>query len=747
MSDQRRRFSMNLRLKKTLLLGLATATIGLLLYFLPFGLAWEENVGLDGLYKLRDPRLAPADVVLVSIDKGSADQLGLANDPARWPRGMHARLIDQLADAGAAVVVFDIFFKEPRDPAQDQQLSDAARRAGNVVLFAYLKREVADNGANNINIEHLVPPFAELAQAAAAIAPFALPKVPVRISQFWTFHTSAGDVATLPVAALERYSATAVTQWLQALAVDDARLMKQLLDMAVIDNSKTKLGSAARAALLTQPALLAELRESVANTESLTLEQRARLEALFDTYAGKSRPYLNLYGPPHTITTVPYVDLLQADVTALARFKDKVVFVGFAENRQPEQKDGFFTVYSQTSGVDVSGVEIAATAFANILQGTTLKTLPPLLFVSLIVAYGFMIAAMGRLPTTALVVVGNVLVAAIYLLVCYLFFTMQNIWLPWVVPLLIQTPLALLISLWCCYGDAHRSRQQMHHAFSHYVPLNVVNNFADSVTPVVAAGQLMYGICLATDAERYTRLAETLTPAALSELMNGYYEALFAPVRARQGIVSDVIGDAMLALWSAPQAELSLRQLACEAALDIAAAALKFSQQREMVLNTRIGLHAGEMMIGNIGALDHYEYRAVGDIVNTASRIQGLNKQLGTHVIASEEVLAGVSGLITRKLGIFMLAGKEQTVTVHELLGRNYENMDNLAVIKRLCSNFEQAYQLFLLQAWNEALVLFQRLIEQHPDDGPTAFYLKRCQKYVANPPVLWSGVIQMGQK
>ena len=97
-----------------------------------------------------------------------------------------------------------------------------------------------------------------------------------------------------------------------------------------------------------------------------------------------------------------------------------------------------------------------------------------------------------------------------------------------------------------------------------------------------------------------------------------------------------------------------------------------------------------------------------------------------------------------------MLAGKEQAVTLHELLGRSYEYMeymDNLAVIKMLCSNFEQAYQLFLLQAWNEALVLFQGLIEQHPDDGPTAFYLKLCQEYVANPPVLWSGVIHMGKK
>ncbi len=744
MPDQRRRFSRTVALSKVLLLGLSTAVIGLLSYFLPFGLDWEENIGLETLYTLRGHRVPPADVVLVSIDKGSADRLGLINNPAQWPREMHAQIIDQLAEAGATVVAFDVFFKEPRDPKTDQLLVDATRRAGNVLLFAYLKREIRDNSSSDIYVEQLVPPFPALAEAASGVAPFVLPKVPIRVSQFWSFHTSAGDVATLPVVALERYTAPAVRQWLRQLASDDAALMQQLLEKKIVNEDATGFNPGAREILLTHPVLLRKIKQNISRSVLSGDANKKQVEALLTTYTGGNRPYLNLYGPPHTIPTIEYADVLRGDAETLAQFKGKVVFVGFAENRQPEQKDGFFTVYSQPNGVDVSGVEIAATTFANILEGTTLQPLSATAFMLSIVAYGFFIAGVGRLPSSLLIVIGSGTIAGLYLMTASILFNVANIWLPWVVPLFIQTPIALVVSLLCRYGDVHRSQQQIHQAFSHYVPRNVADHFADNATPITATGQLMYGICLATDAERYTHLAEKLAPHVLSDLMNAYYEVLFAPVRAHHGIVSDVIGDAMLALWSSPQPEPQLRQQACEAALDIAAAAVKFSQQQNRVLHTRIGLHAGEMMIGNIGALDHYEYRAVGDIVNTASRIQGLNKQLGTNVIASEEVLQNVTGIVTRKLGRFILVGKEQAVTLYELLG--YTGQHSMAA-QVLCADFELAQALFFSQAWNESLIMFQRLTMRYPEDGPSAFYLKLCQRYVQTPPVAWRGAVEMSLK
>ena len=94
---------------------------------------------------------------------------------------------------------------------------------------------------------------------------------------------------------------------------------------------------------------------------------------------------------------------------------------------------------------------------------------------------------------------------------------------------------------------------------------------------------------------------------------------------------------------------------------------------RTSQLPTRIGLHTGQMMVGNIGAIDRYEYNPIGDIVNTASRIEGLNRHLGTRILASREVLYGLDEFLTRDLGEFVLAGKSKPVAVYELVCRKEE--------------------------------------------------------------------------
>jgi len=110
------------------------------------------------------------------------------------------------------------------------------------------------------------------------------------------------------------------------------------------------------------------LRESSERQDNpaLSPETSRRLQALLAMYLGPERRYLNFYGPPRSIPTWSYGDVLSATVEQLASFRDKVVFVGFSEERQPEQIDNFYTVFSQSNGLDLSGVEIGATAFANL---------------------------------------------------------------------------------------------------------------------------------------------------------------------------------------------------------------------------------------------------------------------------------------------------------------------------------------------------------------------------------------------
>lgn len=124
-----------------------------------------------------------------------------------------------------------------------------------------------------------------------------------------------------------------------------------------------------------------------------------------------------------------------------------------------------------------------------------------------------------------------------------------------------------------------------------------------------------------------------MTPAALRGLMNEYYDTIFAPIHHSGGEVMDLRGDAMLAIWAKAQSDPALKVQACMAAVRLTEALKKFNCSRPgLELHTRIGLHFGPIFLGNIGGSRHLEYRAVGDIVNTASRIENLNKLLRTQL-------------------------------------------------------------------------------------------------------------------
>jgi adenylate cyclase len=204
----------------------------------------------------------------------------------------------------------------------------------------------------------------------------------------------------------------------------------------------------------------------------------------------------------------------------------------------------------------------------------------------------------------------------------------------------------------------------------------------------------------------------------------------------------------MLAIGATAQPDAALRERACCAALAIASAVARFKQLSGTVqLPTRIGLHAGPMLLGNIGALDHYEYRAVGDIVNTASRIEGLNKFLRTQILVSAEVLQQLHGFLTRELGTFLVVGKSQPLVVHELLCR-LENAHEQQ--RNLCALFAEALGAYRGQRWEEAIEKFSELItsSSSTEDGPSLFYVQLCEQYREKPPgAAWDGVVHMLRK
>lgn len=709
------------RLRTATALGLLIGMLGALAGVLPWVVKMEDRAGLPWLFSLRGPRPAPAGIVLVRIDEHTGPALGLPAESAQWPRATFAALIDVLHAAGARLIVLDVFFPDRGPAADNEALAAAMTRAGNVLVTARLEREVLVGGALRIGLEL---PMASVAAAAAGVAPFPLSVVPVQVSQFWTFHAGAADLPTLPVLVAHQAAAGALRVLAQRVARD---CQGAALDQAV---SATGIAAAEdlrarRARVLAAPP---GCRQALLREAAGPPRESATLAGL---YAGEASRYFNYYGAPGQFQALRFQDLLRAPVLAGA-LNDQLVFVGFAARDPVGQEDSFFTVFSDDAGLNLSGVELAATATANLLAGDNLRPLSTLVAAMLVLAWGVVLGLICHLLPGAPGVAAAALAALGWLLVASWFFDTRQIWLPVLVPIFLQVPLAVGGGLFLQFRQARAQRERIATAMGHYLPAQLVDRLAEEGVSATAAGQQVYGTCLATDASQYTPLAETLTPETLGRTLNAYFDILFAEVERHGGAVTDIVGDAMMAIWVSGRPGSGIERRACEAALAIRAGLeARAAAGERAALPTRIGLHSGIVHWGTVGARGHLQVRAVGDIVNTAARIEGLNKQLGTRVLVSAETLIRCEGLRERPVGRFLLAGKAQPVAVHELLApAQAADTDGL-------QRFARALALFQAGDWRAAWPLFRECREIGAAGDPVAaFYAGLCARFEQTGPV-----------
>ncbi len=369
----------------------------------------------------------------------------------------------------------------------------------------------------------------------------------------------------------------------------------------------------------------------------------------------------NYYGPPHSIATLPLEDLLREPQQFRRQLADAVVFIGYSPHHQPGQKDGFYTPFTEPSGLDISGVELAATGYANLLERSVINY-DPFLWLVVQLFYGVLILLAGlRLPQ-GLGLAAILALALAYGLTAYLLFARAFYWLPLVTPLLVLTPLVALISAWRHVILVGEQKQRLEKAFGRYLPAAEIRRLA-SHPERFAQRETLFGVCLVTDAEGYTSISEKLGPQRLSQVMEQYYAAVITPIRRHGGIISDVAGDGVIAIWPhvAPNRVWATISPALQA---LQASVEGFNRGHpENPLPTRVGVHAGDVVMGHFGASDHFEYRAIGDLVNTTSRIENANKSLGVRALLSEVcVTAGNDRL--RCLGKFLLQGKRRPITL-----------------------------------------------------------------------------------
>jgi adenylate cyclase len=206
-----------------------------------------------------------------------------------------------------------------------------------------------------------------------------------------------------------------------------------------------------------------------------------------------------------------------------------------------------------------------------------------------------------------------------------------------------------------------------------------------------------------------------------------------------------------MAFWGAPVAVGDHAARCCRAALEMLAALRALHARWRAaglpLLAIRVGIHSGEAIVGNFGSARRFSYTAVGDDVNLASRLEGLNKEYGTTILVSDATRRAIGdGFVCREIDRVRVQGRVQPVAVHELLGRHEDDRDG--ALARRARDFGSALDAYRRRAWDEAIARLEALAGEWPDDAAVAPLLERCRQLrLAPPPAAWDGVYEAFRK
>jgi adenylate cyclase len=730
------------RVFKGLILGWAIGLTGSLLGISPYGTDFERGVGLDWLFNIRGPIAAPAQAAVIAIDGLTGNRLDIPDLPREWPRSIHGKLVDNLVDLGASTIVFDIDFHKPRSDLDEKSFAEAARRSDRVVLFQRLtgKRQPVEDTSGKIRgsvwIEELLAPVPVLAEAARGMGPFPLPKLEASVYEFWVFKSSARESPTMPAVGFQLYALRIYQQFYRLL---DNSGITQYIDLpeteAQISSAEDlrKLMTGIRAAVTDKPELSENLVKQLEQSWVVNAPQETRhlLHSLVAMYTGSNERYLNFYGPPGTVKTVPYHAVIRGpDINVSAETLDltnMVVFVGFSDLFDPGQPDRFYTVFTDDDSIDLSGVEIAATAFGNLLHDQSIRIPDALTTLAILFGFGVFITLLIYLSPASLGVPTSIFMVAGYAFYAQTLFDTSHLWLPLATPVLVQFPLALFSGLLAQYLQQRHKVKHISEAISLYVPEEVSKALANSDIKPENIDQVTYSTCLATDMQGFSTLAETMRPGELAEFLNDYFDTLSGPLSDYDANVTEFRADAIMCAWTGDQSDPEIRRKPILASLQAANAIEDFKARHDAFeAALRIGLETGEVYVGHSGGGGHFVYSIVGDCANTASRIEGLNKHLGSQILATQSTIEGIDGLLLRPLGQFVLVGKSDPLPIFEIL--SLEN-EATAQQREICDRFTSAIDLFTNANWKEASNEFKSIRKSFPQDGPSRFFHSQCQR------------------
>ena len=269
-------------------------------------------------------------------------------------------------------------------------------------------------------------------------------------------------------------------------------------------------------------------------------------------------------------------------------------------------------------------------------------------------------------------------------------------------------------------------------SFRKFVPAELVRQLIQTHQEAKIHGERREIAIMFTDIANFSTISENSSPRELTAQLSNYLDELTKIIMAHQGTVDKYIGDAIMAFWGAPT-EISDHILkSCIAAVECRKKThdlnRQWKQDGKYEFKTRFGIHAGDVIVGNIGSDQRLSYTAIGDTVNIASRLEGLNKIYGTEILISETVYDSVKqGMIARRLDSVLVKGRNEALNIFELIG---EKDDVSASDMAFYHDFEKATQAYRQREWENAAAQFESLLKRKSGERPSELFLERCRNH-----------------
>jgi adenylate cyclase len=424
-----------------------------------------------------------------------------------------------------------------------------------------------------------------------------------------------------------------------------------------------------------------------------------------------------------------------------ASFKDAIVFVGLLlrSDTGVAQKDSYLSPFG---GDMIFGVEVHAAIAGNLLQHNWITRPARALEIS---AQALIVGLTSFLALTISPVVLAYGVAGAIALWGVAAFVMlkSGIFLAGAATTLILLPAIVLVSAVVSYVGARRSEEALRSAFSLYVSPDMVPKLQDEENALKLGGEKMWLTAMFTDIADFTTITEEMPAEATSEMLNAYFTEVMDVVFANQGTLLKFIGDAIFAIWGAPIKMQNHAEMGIKTALAIQKGVERFNASKRFPpLVTRIGVHTGPMLVGNLGSKKRFDYTAIGDSVNLASRIEGLNKYFGTNILFTEATrrdAGGVADAVT--IATVRVKGRREAV---ELL-----SVFEPGLPKETHETWKGALNHFRKAEFDRAKPLFEKIAEQEQRLAKSALlYLEHLAELSSTDiPVGWEGELDFDVK